>query len=52
MKFDYSPYLDSYFDSFERTKGSFEERNLLLPSGEDIKKLIDEYFALLFPGGE
>ncbi|MBS7379341.1 MAG: serine acetyltransferase [Sphaerochaetaceae bacterium] len=52
MKFDYSPYLDSYFDSFERTKGSFEERNLLLPSGEDIKKLIDEYFSLLFPGGE
>ena len=51
MKFDYSPYLDSYFDSFERTKGSFEERNLLLPSGEDIKKLIDEYFSLLFPGG-
>ena len=52
MKFDYSPYLDSYFDAFERTKGSFEERNLLLPSGEDIKKLIDEYFSLLFPGGE
>ena len=52
MKFDYSPYLDSYFGSFERTKGSFEERNLLLPSGEDIKKLIDEYFSLLFPGGE
>ena len=52
MKFDYSPYLDSYFDSFERTKGSFEERNLLLPSGEDIKKLIDEYFSLIFPGGE
>ena len=52
MKFDYSPYLDSYFDSFERTKGSFEERKLLLPSGEDIKKLIDEYFSLLFPGGE
>ena len=29
MKFDYSPFLDDYVSSFDRTKGSFEEKNLL-----------------------
>lgn len=52
MKFDYSPFLDSYFNSFERTKGSFEEKNLRLPSTEAIKTIAEEYLALLFPGGE
>ncbi|MGN1163301.1 MAG: serine O-acetyltransferase EpsC [Candidatus Ornithospirochaeta sp.] len=52
MKFDFSPFLESYVDSFERTKGSFEEKNLRLPSISDIRKMMDEFFALLFPGGE
>ena len=52
MKFDFSPFLDSYVDSFERTKGSFEEKNLRLPNISDIRKMMDEFFALLFPGGE
>ena len=52
MKFDYSPFLDDYVASFERTKGSFEEKNLHLPNIEDIKKMMDEFLSLLFPGGE
>ena len=52
MKFDYSPFLDDYVSSFERTKGSFEERNLLLPSIENIRDMMNEFLSLLFPGGE
>lgn len=52
MKFDYSPFLDDYVSSFERTKGSFEEKNLLLPSIENIRNMMDEFLSLLFPGGE
>lgn len=52
MKFDYSPFLDDYLSSFDRTKGSFEEKNLLLPSIENIKRMLNEFLALLFPGGE
>ena len=52
MKFDYSPFLDDYVASFERTKGSFEEKNLHLPTIEDIKKMMDEVLSLRFPGGE
>ena len=42
MKFDYSPFLDDYVSSFDRTKGSFEERNLLLPSIENIRDMMNE----------
>ena len=52
MKFDYSPFLDDYVSSFDRTKGSFEEKNLLLPNIEDIRKMMNEFLSLLFPGGE
>ena len=52
MKFDYSPFLDDYVSSFERTKGSFEDKNLLLPSIENIRNMMDEFLSLLFPGGE
>ena len=52
MKFDYSPFLDDYVSSFERTKGSFEEKNLLLPSIENIRNMMNEFLSLLFPGGE
>ena len=52
MKFDYSPFLDDYVSSFDRTKGSFEERNLLLPSIENIRDMMNEFLSLLFPGGE
>lgn len=52
MKFDYSPFLDDYVSSFDRTKGSFEEKNLLLPNIKDIRKMMNEFLSLLFPGGE
>ena len=52
MKFDYSPFLDDYVSSFDRTKGSFEEKNLLLPNIEDIRKMMNEFLSFLFPGGE
>ncbi|MCI7454006.1 MAG: serine O-acetyltransferase [Spirochaetales bacterium] len=52
MKFDYSPFLVDYVSSFDRTKGSFEEKNLLLPNIEDIRKMMNEFLSLLFPGGE
>ena len=52
MKFYYSPFLDDYVSSFERTKGSFEEKNLLLPSIENIRNMMNEFLSLLFPGGE
>ena len=52
MKFDYSPFLDDYVASFDRTKGSFEEKNLLLPSIDSIRSMMNEFLSLLFPGGE
>lgn len=50
MKFDSSPFLDNYLASFDRLKkASFNGKSEQLPSTEEIKKIITEFYALLFP---
>lgn len=51
MRYDCSDYLDSYLDSFARSKANiYRHGTNPLPSMRDIKKMEDELVSLFFPG--
>ncbi len=51
MRYDCSDYLDSYLDSFARSKANiYKHGTNPLPSMRDIKKMEDELVSLFFPG--
>lgn len=51
MRYDCSDYLDSYLDSFARSKANiYKHGTNPLPSMRDIKKMEDELISLFFPG--
>ena len=53
MKFDSSPFLDSFVSSFSRVKIERDTfQNALLPSQSEIRTMMEEFRALLFPDYE